>query len=87
MNEGYLLVVCIKECTVLESNISTVGQYIPTFLVTKVYFLSNGVHWMRVSCVLAGQWAWETGLYVDGGAAVRKLRKRHAVKLANTTGK
>ena len=25
--------------------------------------------------------------YVDGGAAVRKLRKRHAVKLADTTGK
>ena len=42
---------------------------------------------MGVSLVLAGQWAWETGLYVDGGAAVRKLRKRHAVKLADTTGK
>ena len=27
------------------------------------------------------------GLYVDGGAAVRKLRNRHAVKLAGTTEK
>ena len=25
-------------------------------------------------------------VYVEGGAAVRKLRKRHAVKLANITG-
>ena len=42
---------------------------------------------MCVSCVLTGQWDWEQGLYVDGGAAVRKLRKRHAVKLADTAGK
>ena len=40
-----------------------------------------------MSCVPAGQWAWETGLYVDGGTAVRKLRKRHAVKLARTKEK
>ena len=40
-----------------------------------------------MSCVVAGRWALETGLYVDGGAAVRKLRKRHAVKLADSTGK
>ena len=37
-----------------------------------------------VSCVVAGRWGWKTGLYVDGGAAVRKLRKQHAVKLADT---
>ena len=37
-----------------------------------------------MSCVLAGQWAWESGLYVDVGGAVRK---RHAVKLADTTEK
>ena len=37
--------------------------------------------------VLAGQWAWETGLYVDGGAAVRTLWERHVVKLAGTTKK
>ena len=42
---------------------------------------------MYVSCVLAGQWVWETGLNVDGGAVVRKLRKRHAVKRADTTEK
>ena len=38
-------------------------------------------------CWGAGQWTCETGLYVDDGAAVRKLRKRHAVKLADTTEK
>ena len=37
-----------------------------------------------MSCVLAGQWAWESGLYVDVGGAVRK---RNAVKLADTTEK
>ena len=37
-----------------------------------------------MSCVLAGQWAWESGLYVDVGGAVRK---RNAVKLAGTTEK
>ena len=42
---------------------------------------------MCVSGVVAGRWAWETGLYVDGGAAVRKLRNRHAVQLAGTTEK
>ena len=45
-----------------------------TFQVTRVFFLSNGVHYVFVSLVRAGQWAWELGLYVDGGAAVRKLR-------------
>ena len=27
------------------------------------------------------------GLYVDGGAAVRKMKKRHALKLGGTTKK
>ena len=36
---------------------------------------------------MSWQWAWETGQYVDGGAAVRKLRKRFAIKLVGTTKK
>ena len=40
-----------------------------------------------MSCLVAVQWAWKTGLFVHGGAGVRKLRKRHAGKLADTTEK
>ena len=73
-----------EEYSVLESYIFNCKSIKPTFLVTRVFFLSNGVHYACVSCEHAWQWAWETGLYVDGGVAVRKLRK---VKLAGTTKK
>ena len=36
---------------------------------------------------MLGNWPGETRPNVDGGAAVRKLRKRHAVKLAGATEK
>ena len=59
----------------------------PKFRKNKVTFLSNGMHYICMRCVRAGQWAWETGLYVDGGAAVRKLRKRNVVKRESSTEK
>ena len=43
---------------------------------------------MCITCELCtGQWARKRAYNVEGGAAVRKLRKRHAVKLASTMEK
>ena len=52
-----------------------------TFLVSRAFFLSTGVLYVCELCI------WALGLHIDGGAAGRKLRKRHAFSLGASAEK
>ena len=85
MNGGYVLVVCIKEYNVLESYINCRSIH-PTYLRRRAFFLSNGVHYVCVSCVRAGQWAGKRA-YVSMVARLCGNCENDIVKLAGTTKK
>ena len=71
MNIGKVLVVCMKEYTVLEFHFRNWRSINSTFLVSKNFSIQWCALRVCVWVVLcAEQWAWDKELHFDGGAAV-----------------